>query len=378
MVLRARGRGRAAALLAGAARGDLRPAARGRAGGRRGRRVQRGRRVPVRAHRRAVLAQPRDGRARGAPAAGRQPLRQPAHHRRDGRPPAVRGQPALGHRREGGRPRLPAPVRRSARRHREHDAPRARRRVIPSARVARTRPRDWLWLPPWTALLEAPRPPQIPRTHPRIGVGGMKPRSDISDPRVIKALTHPLRIQILRLLEERIASPSELADEIGAPLGNVSYHVRQLHGLGLIKLVKKTPRRGAIEHHYKAVAQAPISDEAWAGTPGLVKESVVGSTLGQLGKDVNAAASGGGFKRPEAQLVREELALDEKGFADVAKELARTAERVAKIRDDAARRLAKGNGDGGHSANVVLMLFEGNVEPATNGAAARPRAKTRR
>src|SRR4051794_14809194 len=187
----------------------------------------------------------------------------------------------------------------------------------------------------------------------------MKPRSDISDPRVIKALTHPLRIQILRLLEERIASPSELADEIGAPLGNVSYHVRQLHGLGLIKLVKKTPRRGAIEHHYKAVAQAPISDEAWAGTPGLVKESVVGSTLGQLGKDVNAAASGGGFKRPEAQLVREELALDEKGFADVAKELARTLERVAKIREDSAKRLEKSGGEA-CSGNVVVMLFEAN------------------
>src|SRR3712207_503867 len=157
----------------------------------------------------------------------------------------------------------------------------------------------------------------------------MKPRSDISDPRVIKALTHPLRIQILRALEERTASPSELADEIGAPLGNVSYHVRQLHALGLIKLVKKTPRRGAIEHHYKALAQAPISDEAWAGQPGVVKESVVGTSLGELGKAVNAAVAGGGFKRAEAQLVREDLVLDDKGFADAAKELSRAVERRA-------------------------------------------------
>src|SRR4051795_12758529 len=156
----------------------------------------------------------------------------------------------------------------------------------------------------------------------------MKPRSDISDPRVIKALTHPLRVQILRALEERTASPSELADEIGAPLGNVSYHVRQLHALGLIKLVKKTPRRGAIEHHYKALVQPPMTDDAWADQPGLVRESVVGASLGQLGEAVNAAVAGGGFRRPEAQLVREEVALDEKGFADVAKELARTRERL--------------------------------------------------
>jgi DNA-binding transcriptional ArsR family regulator len=207
----------------------------------------------------------------------------------------------------------------------------------------------------------------------------MKPQSDISDPRVIKALTHPLRIQILRALEGRVASPSELAEEIDAPLGNVSYHVRQLHALGLIKLVKKTPRRGAIEHHYEAVAQAPITDEAWAGTPGLVKESVVGTSIGQLGSAVNAAAASGGFKRPEAQLVREEIALDDKGFQDVAKEVARAVERIAKIRDDAARRLAK-DGGSGRAANVVLMLFEGaegEVDSKSNGSHSKPRSRAR-
>ena len=197
----------------------------------------------------------------------------------------------------------------------------------------------------------------------------MKPRSDISDPSVIKALTHPLRVQILHALEERTASPSELADEIGAPLGNVSYHVRQLHALGLIKLVKKTPRRGAIEHHYKALARAPISDEAWAGTPGLVKEAVVGTSLGELGAAVNAAAAGGGFKRAEAQLVREELTLDDKGFADASKELAKTVDRMTKIRDDAARRLEKAGGEGACSANAVFMLFEA-ADASANGNAA--------
>jgi hypothetical protein len=95
---------------------------------------------------------------------------------------------------------------------------------------------------------------------------------------------------------------------------------------------------------------------------------------------VNAAAAGGGFARPEAQLVREEIVLDEKGFADIAKELGRTNERIAKIRDDAAKRLAKSD-DSGRSANAVLMLFEassGEVEAHTNGSASKPRARARR
>jgi DNA-binding transcriptional ArsR family regulator len=48
------------------------------------------------------------------------------------------------------------------------------------------------------------------------------------------------------------ASPAELATAFGMPLGSVSYHVRRLHTLGYLRLVKQTQRRGAIEHHYAA------------------------------------------------------------------------------------------------------------------------------
>jgi DNA-binding transcriptional ArsR family regulator len=210
----------------------------------------------------------------------------------------------------------------------------------------------------------------------------MKPQSDISDPRIIKALTHPLRVQILSALEERTASPSELADELEAPLGNVSYHVRQLAGLGLIKLVKKTPRRGAIEHHYKAVGRTTITDDAWAGTPKVVKDAVVGAALTDLGSAVTSAAAQGGFTKPDAHLTRTELVVDEKGWKDIAKELAATANRLQKISDDSAKRLAKASGDGERPATVALMLFESGAEgeaPAqTNGNSGAKRKPAKR
>ena len=37
--------------------------------------------------------------------------------------------------------------------------------------------------------------------------------TEIDDPRLVKGLAHPLRIQILRVLENRVASPSEIAEE---------------------------------------------------------------------------------------------------------------------------------------------------------------------
>ena len=70
-------------------------------------------------------------------------------------------------------------------------------------------------------------------------------------PEIAQALSHPTRARVLTALRERPRSPKELAEEFAEPLGTVSYHVRTLHGMGLIKLVKKTPRRGAIEHHYR-------------------------------------------------------------------------------------------------------------------------------
>jgi DNA-binding transcriptional ArsR family regulator len=79
------------------------------------------------------------------------------------------------------------------------------------------------------------------------------PKKDINDA-ALKALGHPLRRMVLRRLEEANnggLSPSELAKEFNAPLTHMSYHVRVLAETGAIRLTKTTPRRGAVEHHYK-------------------------------------------------------------------------------------------------------------------------------
>ncbi len=49
------------------------------------------------------------------------------------------------------------------------------------------------------------------------------------DQRLIKALAHPLRVEILAILNERVASPNELAKGLGEGLSQVSYHVKVLH-----------------------------------------------------------------------------------------------------------------------------------------------------
>jgi DNA-binding transcriptional ArsR family regulator len=199
----------------------------------------------------------------------------------------------------------------------------------------------------------------------------VKPYADLTDQRVIKALAHPMRVQVLTVLEQRSASPSEIADELDLPLGNVSYHVRQLAASGLIRLVRETPRRGSVEHHYELTARPDIGDREWAQLPDIVKHAMVSAALGPIGQAVNQAAATGGFTRPEAHLSRTALTLDAQGWTEASDELVGMFERLAGIERESIERLeAADHADESHST-VVLMHFESppvTAEPTQPGA----------
>ncbi|HVY78908.1 MAG TPA: winged helix-turn-helix domain-containing protein [Solirubrobacterales bacterium] len=72
------------------------------------------------------------------------------------------------------------------------------------------------------------------------------------DPRLTKAIAHPLRLQILAAAKQGTISPSEYSEETGAPLSTVSYHFRKLADLGFLDLVEEIPKRGSREHRYRA------------------------------------------------------------------------------------------------------------------------------
>ena len=83
--------------------------------------------------------------------------------------------------------------------------------------------------------------------------------------RIAEAFVHPLKLRILATMAEPAPprapatglpelgwSPNSLCRALGAPLGNVSYHVRHLEKAGLIELVATKQRRGALEHYYRS------------------------------------------------------------------------------------------------------------------------------
>ena len=167
-------------------------------------------------------------------------------------------------------------------------------------------------------------------------------RSAFLDERLAKALSHRLRVQILqRLTEHGAASPSELADALEEPLGNVSYHVRVLRELHCLELVRTEPRRGALEHFYRATAEPCLSDEQWARLPASFRHKTVAGTLAEIAEAAAEASGRGGFDGPEAHVSRVVLAVDEAGRDDIAALLDETHEAALRINAASAARQAE-------------------------------------
>lgn len=179
----------------------------------------------------------------------------------------------------------------------------------------------------------------------------------LTDPKIVKALAHPIRSKLLMMLDHREASPSQIAEEIGESLGTVSYHVRTLHDMGLLKLVGEERQRGAVEHYYTGVEWV-IDESAWAALPTSIKGSMHQSLLSHIGEDVSAAASSGGFDELYTLLNRNILTLDEEGALELAREVTKLMKRALAIEAESKERLKSDEGSEQKNLHLVLMLFE--------------------
>ena len=179
---------------------------------------------------------------------------------------------------------------------------------------------------------------------------------DITDPKVVKAYSHPLRIEILARLENREASPKQLAAELGTGVSATSYHVRQLAGLKLIRLVRRRQVRGAVEHYYTATVRPTITDSAWGELPPIVKQAWLGGKVAQIGKEVAAAAQGGGFDHHDMHFTRTSVRVSERQWTRVAEILTRALREIDEVAAEDPGEDEQETEE--RQATVVMMLFE--------------------
>ena len=181
------------------------------------------------------------------------------------------------------------------------------------------------------------------------------PADAFLDPRIAKALSHPLRPRILQLLVELgEASPSELAGRLEVPLGTVSYHVRLLYENHCVDLVRTEPRRGAVEHYYRAAVRPFLDDEQWERIPLALRQTVAGQTMRQLFEEAAAAGIDGGFDRGGVHVDRVPLELDAQGWREISELLVATLAEVHRIQIRAGARLTNAADE---ASDSVLGVF---------------------
>jgi DNA-binding transcriptional ArsR family regulator len=178
------------------------------------------------------------------------------------------------------------------------------------------------------------------------------------DQKLVKALAHPLRVEILTILNERMASPNELSKELEEGLSQVSYHVKVLKDFECIEMVKTEPRRGAVEHYYRATSRAYLTDSDFQNLPDSVKPGVSAASIQMIFDDVAAALTGGTFDaRDDRHLSWTPGIVDEQGWNESVDLANETLDRLIKIHAGSAKRLVK-SGEDGIPATAVLLNFE--------------------
>ena len=174
---------------------------------------------------------------------------------------------------------------------------------------------------------------------------------------VAKAFAHPLRVQILIILNERVASPNLLAQELDQSLNLVAYHVRVLEKYDCIELVDTKQRRGATEHFYRATRRQFLSDAEWARMPQSLRPGLSGAMLKSMFDDIEEAVKSGTFdEKEDRHLTRTPMVVDKEGWSQVNALLLETYDKVMEIQGESQARLAK-SGDQGINTKVEMLHF---------------------
>jgi len=185
-----------------------------------------------------------------------------------------------------------------------------------------------------------------------------------------RVIAHPVRVQILIVLNERPISPSSYVTEIMGfdpetepaehkrALSHASYHFKELAKYGCIVAVDLVPKRGAVEHIYGPIVRACLETEDWAEVPVEQRPGIVSVLLRGVMLRMEAARLSGTYcKRDDTWLAWTDVTLDERGWSEMTATLAANFAECEQIRKDAEDRL-EGAEEAGIKATFAMTGFE--------------------
>jgi DNA-binding transcriptional ArsR family regulator len=186
----------------------------------------------------------------------------------------------------------------------------------------------------------------------------LKRGAEILDPRLAKALANSQRVEILAVLSHRQISPARYAREYDCKLPSIAYHFKVLEEYECIELAETVQRRGAVEHIYRCSKRPLLGNGDWKLLPLSVRGGISGAILRTLVERARCAIEEGTFdRREDRHFTWTPLALDPKGWSELATLFTATLAKVEKIEAKASGRMTK-SGEEPIPVTVALASFE--------------------
>lgn len=201
---------------------------------------------------------------------------------------------------------------------------------------------------------------------------------------ISKAFGHYVRIQILWILNEHVASPKELAAELSQPLNRISGHIQVLKDAGCIELVDQVIVGSVVQNFYRATARIFFDDTEWRTIPPTLKEGLRITLLQNLIDDAIAALEDETYDSLDgSHMSWTPMLIDEQARIEINELLEKTLKKALAIQERAAKRLST-HGEKGISYSVSLLGYPSiggikkvNPPKSSKRPAAEKKAKTK-
>lgn len=163
----------------------------------------------------------------------------------------------------------------------------------------------------------------------------------LTAPELTTALAHPTRNLALAILNQRVASPKEIAEQVNCSIRHVTYHLKVLEDLGCVELVKTEPVMGGrvVRHLYRATKRSWFDREAWTQVEKGDRPAIDSLIVDSMSADISEAMLAGTFSDPpDNHLSRTPMTVDDEGWNEVVTLLESTLEELMEIQGRVSNR----------------------------------------
>jgi len=180
------------------------------------------------------------------------------------------------------------------------------------------------------------------------------------DPRLRRALSQALRVEILERIASHPSSALQIAQQCGEPLARITYHLRILQDTGCIQ-----PGLSSSDDPGEPVYEVTtlVSSSRRLGLSDSTRGYALASVLQRIVDSGVAALDAGTLGSREDNLACcESVLLDQQGWQETKAIADEANERLAAVRAASERRLAEGD-EPGLRATIGFVAFETPDDP---------------